>query len=266
MADAFTTRVRAEKPEVNANDGTWGDELNASTIDMFDEAIAGVVSVSVASGNVTLSTNNGTSDEARNPVIILTGSPGTTRTVTFPDVEGKHWIINSSDSTCTMTAGVGTTVSVLSGETVAIYTDGATNVGSLSPRKKSGTWTPVISDGTNNYTLSVAQGYYNLIGDVVFVFFKTTWTSIGSAGGGQLQMSGLPLTSANVANFRAGVSLSYVDGVDTTGTENQIVGAIAPNTTVILFTRVNDNATPTNIAANTSSSSGALDGSAFYRV
>src|SRR5689334_14373452 len=99
MADAFTTRKRFEKPEVGANEDTWGTELNDNCIAMIDEAIGGLVSVSLTAGNVTLSTNNGTADEARNPVILLTGTPGTTRTVTFPDVEDNHWIVNNSDST-----------------------------------------------------------------------------------------------------------------------------------------------------------------------
>src|SRR5262245_54861245 len=131
MADTFTPRGRFEKPEVGANDGTWGTELNDNTIEMIDEAIFGVVSVSVTAGNVTLTTNNGTADEARNPVIIITGTPGVTRTVTFPNVEGRHWVVNNSDSTLTLTAGAGTTVSVLTGFTACVYSDGATNMAAL---------------------------------------------------------------------------------------------------------------------------------------
>lgn len=134
MVDTFTTRTGAEKPEVNANDGTWGTELNASTFDVFDEAIHGVLSVSLTAGNVTLTVTNGTaggSTEARNPVIILTGTPGAARTVTFPDIEGKHWVRNNSDSTATLSSGAGTTVVLPAGVTGLIYNDGATNTVAL---------------------------------------------------------------------------------------------------------------------------------------
>lgn len=132
MADAHTTRLRLRKPEVGANEDTWGDDLNDATIAMADEAIAGVASVSLTAGNVTLSTNDGAADEARNALIVLTGTPGATRTVTFPDVEKLTWVYNNSDSAATLTAGAGTSVLVQSGEKVLVYSDGATNMVALA--------------------------------------------------------------------------------------------------------------------------------------
>lgn len=286
---------------------------------MFDEAIAGVVSVSIASGNVTLSTNNGTADEARNPVIILTGSPGTTRTVTFPDVEGVHWVRNNSDSTATLTAGAGTTVSLPTLHSAKMYTDGATNAAAILivpnsatvvgttatqtltnktltaavlggttnvsggqlqfPASQSasadantlddyeeGTFTPTLGDGTNNFTLSTAAGFYTKNGRVVHVSIFCTWTSIGSAGGGQLLIAGLPFTSNSGANYRAAVAVGYFAGLDTTATLNQIMSHIADSATIIVFNRANDNAAPSALPANSSSATGDLIVSLTYFV
>jgi hypothetical protein len=263
LADTFTTRKRLRKPEVGANEGTWGSLLNAGVMDMVDEATGGLVSVSLTAGNVTLSANNGAADEARNPVIILTGTPGTTRTVTFPDVEDVHWVVNNSDSTATLTAGAGTTVSLLTGEKCQVYSDGATNMVALSAQYKTGTWSPTMGDGTNNYTLGSTTATYTKIGRDVFVTFDTAWSSIGSAGAGQLRIGGLPFTAA-AQTFAA--AIGYITGFDLTATLNPILAYIQGSTTSIFFIRANDNAAPTNLAANSSSGTGAVTVFAHYQV
>lgn len=223
MADAFTTRVRAEKPEVGANDATWGTELNANTFDMFDEAIAGVVEVSVTASNVTLTANNGTADQARNPVILLTGTPGTTRTVAFPDVEGWHWVVNNSDSAATLSAGAGSTVSALAGFTVCVYSDGLTNMVALfngvmavggqikfpSTQNassdantlddyKEGTFTPTFTANSapSGVTYSTQVGKYTKVGNRFDFKLRITLTSKGTGGSGAVFLSNLPFTSA----------------------------------------------------------------------
>jgi len=139
LADTYTTSLRLIKPEVGANEDTWGDDLNDAMTAMVDEAVAGVVSVSVTAGNVTLSTNNGAADQHRPALLILTGTPGATRTITFPDVEKITRVFNNSDSAATLTAGAGTTVTVPAGEYLTVYSDGATNIAafrtSLARRK-----------------------------------------------------------------------------------------------------------------------------------
>src|SRR5688500_10030977 len=97
-------------------------------IAMVEEAIAGRVSVSVTAGNALLSTSNGATDQHRPAILIITGTPGTTRTVTFPDVKKLTWVVNNSDSPATLTGGAGTTVLVQNGETVLVTSDGATNI------------------------------------------------------------------------------------------------------------------------------------------
>lgn len=131
MADTYTAALRLNQPEVGANEDTWGDDLNNETIAMIEEAIVGRVSVSLTAGNVTLSTNDGATDESRPAILILTGTPGAARTVTLPDVKKLTWVVNNADTAATLTAGAGTTVLVQSGETVLVTSDGATNVTSL---------------------------------------------------------------------------------------------------------------------------------------
>ena len=123
------------------NEGSWGDALNENLIDLLDDAIGGYVEVSVASGNVTLAFADGTADNnGRHAVIKFTGSPGTTRTVTFPDKQINYFIINGSDSSVICTSGSGAaTVTIPTGMKDIIYIDGSDEVLSMfsTPRLSS---------------------------------------------------------------------------------------------------------------------------------
>ena len=102
------TQLGFVKQTDGENTGTWGDVLNENLIDLLDDAIGGYVEVSVASGNVTLAFADGTADNnGRHAVIKFTGSPGTTRTVTFPDAQVNYFIINGSDGSVICTSGGG---------------------------------------------------------------------------------------------------------------------------------------------------------------
>ena len=131
LADSYTTSLRLNKPEIGANEDTWGSDLNDEMIAMVEEAIVGQVSVSLTAGNVTLSAANGATDQHRPALLILTGTPGTTRTVTFADVKKLTWVVNNSDSAATLAAGAGTSVLIQSGEKFLVYSDAATNMAAL---------------------------------------------------------------------------------------------------------------------------------------
>lgn len=191
----YTAALRLAKPVVGAETDTWGTTLNTNNFDMIDEAVGGQVSVSVTSADVTLTTNNGTTDQSRPAVLILTGSPGTTRTVTFPDVKQVRTVINNSDSTCTLKSGAGTTFSLPAGETVEIYTDGATNLARLRPQYKEGSFTPTMQFGgaSTGITYSIQTGEYTKIGNRLFWSISISLSSKGSATGAAT-IGGLPYT------------------------------------------------------------------------
>lgn len=130
-ADTYTTNLRIVQQVPGSNANTWGTKANAAFA-MLDEAVSKVTSISVTAGNVTLTSANNATDQARSAVLIFTGTPGTTRTVTAPNVQKLFYVYNNSDSTITFNGGAGTTVSIPSGAKVSLYTDGATNAVSLA--------------------------------------------------------------------------------------------------------------------------------------
>ena len=129
MANAYT-QLGFVKQADGENIGSWGDVLNEQLIDLLDDAIGGYVEVSVASGNVTLAFADGTADNnGRHAVIKFTGSPGTTRTVTFPNKQKTYYINNGSDSSIICTAGSGgATVTIPTSKKTIIYVDGSDEV------------------------------------------------------------------------------------------------------------------------------------------
>jgi len=113
------------------NSGTWGDLTNVN-LQEIDNAIAGVVTITLT-GNTTLAfTSNATSttftDEAgRNKTIILSGAlSATTVTVSVPNIEKDYVIINNSGATATISSGGSTTVSIGTGSRNYVIVDPAT--------------------------------------------------------------------------------------------------------------------------------------------
>jgi len=113
------------------NSGTWGQLTNVN-LQEIDNAIAGVVTITLT-GNTTLAfTSNATSttftDEAgRNKTIILSGAlSATTVTVSVPNIEKDYVIINNSGATATISSGGSTTVSIATGSKNYVIVDPAT--------------------------------------------------------------------------------------------------------------------------------------------
>jgi hypothetical protein len=113
------------------NSGTWGELTNVN-LQEIDNAIAGVVTITLT-GNTTLAfTSNATSttftDEAgRNKTIILSGAlSATTVTVSVPNIEKDYVIINNSGATATISSGGSTTVSIGTGSKNYVIVDPTT--------------------------------------------------------------------------------------------------------------------------------------------
>jgi hypothetical protein len=168
------TQLGLIKQTDGENEGSWGDALNANLIDLLDDAIGGYVEVSVASGNVTLAFADGTADNnGRHAVIKFTGSPGTTRTVTFPDAQINYFIINGSDGSVICTSGSGAaTVTIPTGMKDIIYVDGSDEVLSMLA-------TPHLSS-SGNFTVDATTDII-LDADGGDVLFKDGGTTFGSA-------------------------------------------------------------------------------------
>jgi hypothetical protein len=209
------TQLGFVKQTDGENTGTWGDVLNENLIDLLDDVIGGYVEVSVASGNVTLAFADGTADNnGRHAVIKFTGSPGTTRTVTFPDKQINYFIINGSDSSVICTSGTGAaTVTIPTGMKDVIYIDGSDEVLSMFG-------TPHLSS-SGNFTVDATTDII-LDADGGDIFFKDGGTTFGSAtntSGNLIIKSGTTTAlTFSGANVTAAGNLTVDGNLDVTGT------------------------------------------------
>ena len=94
-----------------------------------------------------------------------------------------------------------------------------------------GTWTPVITDGTNNATSNIAVGSYTKVGTHVHVQGRIRLSSFGSVTGA-LEMSGLPFASQAVSNNFSAMTIGRAVGLNlTAGTV--VVGDLRSNVTKV---------------------------------
>lgn len=75
-----------------------------------------------------------------------------------------------------------------------------------------GTFTPVLSDGTNNATQSAQQGFYTRIGRVVIGFLRVVCSDVSSLSG-NLRITGLPFTSESGLNNKGGGHMITASGL-----------------------------------------------------
>jgi predicted ATP-grasp superfamily ATP-dependent carboligase len=113
------------------NDGTWGAQTN-DNMNRVEDAISGYATVAI-SGNTTLTfTTQPTSyadENGRNKVLVFTGTPGATATITLPDIEANYFVQNDTDSSLIFQSGSNAvTYTLVSGRDAAIYIDGSDEV------------------------------------------------------------------------------------------------------------------------------------------
>jgi hypothetical protein len=125
MASTYSTSLRLELIGTGEQSGVWGNTTNNNLGTLLEQAITGVDSITLSSSTYTLTNLNGDSDEARNAVLVFTGSLSGNCTVTAPSVNKVYLVRNATTGghNVVMSAG-GITVAVPAGLTYLIYSDG----------------------------------------------------------------------------------------------------------------------------------------------
>lgn len=114
MTSSFTTRNRFTKQGTGDGTNVWGDVLNSGVFDLVDFAMDGWTTKAITA-DVTLSSANGTTDEARARVLKFTGT--TAATVTVPASEKVYFVWNASSAAITLASqGGGTSLLLNSGD------------------------------------------------------------------------------------------------------------------------------------------------------
>ena len=132
MASTYSPNLRIELIGNGEQSNTWGTTTNTNLGTLIEQAISGLVSVDVTAGNVTLTSLNGASDQSRQMIIVATGTPGVTRTITAPAVNKVYIVYNNSNAALSFIASGGTGVSLSIGAKKLIYCDGTNFVEAIN--------------------------------------------------------------------------------------------------------------------------------------
>jgi hypothetical protein len=98
-----------------------------------------------------------------------------------------------------------------------------------------GTWTPVLSDGTNNATMSGNNsGVYTRIGRQVTVIGQVETTSLGSVTG-NIRITGLPFAPAAGTAFYSSGAVGYAELLNITAGQNIGIGVFSGNNYITMY-------------------------------
>ena len=198
MASTYSTSLRLQLIGAGEQSGVWGSTTNSNLGTLVEQAITGVQTIALSGTTYSLTSLNGILDQARNAVLVFTGSIPSICTVTAPTVQKIYVLFNNTTGGfgITMTIGSGSTITVPNGATYFVYTDG-TGFYNASSYIASGV---NITGGTiNNTTI----GATTASSGVFTTLSATTYTGGLSGGTGLPVSTGISGLGASVATFLA---------------------------------------------------------------
>ena len=106
--------------------GVWGGTTNNNLGTLLEQAITGVTTITMVNANYTLTNYNGSSDEARNAVLVVEGTNSAVRQVIAPLVNKLYTVVNNTTGGYAITIGgaTGSYVTIPNGSTMLVYCDG----------------------------------------------------------------------------------------------------------------------------------------------
>lgn len=122
----YTTNGGITKIATGDESGTWGNTTNLN-FDILDRLTNGVGTITLSGTTHTLTTSDGALSDGQYRVLVLSGSPSGTNTITVaPNDSQKFYVVkNNSGQSAVFSQGSGANVTVANGNTAFIYCDGA---------------------------------------------------------------------------------------------------------------------------------------------
>ena len=125
MTINYTSLLGLAQPVTGTESGTWGTVVNDEITALVEQAVAGGVSIDVTAGNVTLTDTDGASNQARNAILLVTGTPGVSRNIVAPSSSKVYVVINGSDGAVVLKGSATTGVTIPAGTKTIAFWDGS---------------------------------------------------------------------------------------------------------------------------------------------
>jgi hypothetical protein len=163
MATSYSNNLRLNLIGTGDQAGVWGTTTNLNLGTLIEAAIAGVIAVPVTSTLQALTAYDGITDQARQAVLSLTGTPGGTATVCLPPADKTYIVKNNTNQIIVISAATALNGTTLTGGTTVAIPIGKTTL--------------IVCDGTN------VQGGVDYISDDLSVLGDGTFSGNGAFGG-----------------------------------------------------------------------------------
>lgn len=272
MPSTFTNNTGIEKIADGEQTGLWGQTTNLN-LDIVDRALNGSTEISLSGTTHTLTTSNGVLSDGQFAVLVFTGSPSGTNTVSIePNTAQKlYFVRNDTAQTVILSQGSGAAVSVAPSTSRVVFTNGGgagaavfdiTNtlaMGSVAITGGSinGTTVGATSASTGAFTALTSSGATTLNGTTI----PSSVTLVSTAATQTLTnktISGANNTLSNIANASlANSSITFGSTAQALGSTVSALNGVSLGATTAssgAFTTLTASSTAT---LNTLSSSGA---------
>ena len=203
MPSTYSPKLKFELIAPGEQPGLWGNTTNKNVGELIEQAIAGVTTLDLTSvsGNYTLTSLDGTLDQARSAVVSCQGTAAGAVSVIIPTSTKLYVFRNACGQTITIkTAGQIGGVVLANGEANSVFCDGTNALAGLvtagagtTPVSGGGTGQTsftsgfLISPSPGGTTAITTQAKISLLGDVV----NTLPVANGGTGASTLTAGGL---------------------------------------------------------------------------
>lgn len=220
----YSTNLRLELIGTGEQQGSWGNTTNTNLGTLLEQAIGGYESVTVSDvGDTTLTTANGSVDQARNMTLNLTGAITAARNVICPAIEKVYIVKNSTSGGYAVTVKVSgqTGISIPNGATYILYVDG------IDVRQASG---GISNGGTGQAT--TPAGFMALQGGILIVTASNGTTVLTNTSPRNIRLVGTSdhtFTLPDVTTLALGWEFEFVNASSGALTVNSSGGSAVIN-------------------------------------
>lgn len=206
MASTYSPSLRLELIGNGEQSGTWGTTTNTNLGTLIEQAITGVQTITMSNANYTLSSFNGASDEARNAVLVVTGTNSAIRNIIAPAQEKVYVIRNNTSGgyDIRIKTSASTGVLIPNGLTTIVYCDGSEFYYAIPTLSSTNTPnTIVIRDSSGDFAANIITASLNGNAATVTNGVYTT---------GDQTIGGVKTFSSNIVGNLTGTADKIADG------------------------------------------------------
>jgi hypothetical protein len=124
MPSTYSPALRLELIGNGEQASNWGNTTNTNLGTLLEQAITGYKEITLTAANTTLLASTGASDDARNAVLMFSGSPGASPNVIVPTSNKFYAIKNNTGVSLTVKTSAGSGPAITPGYTQLMYCNG----------------------------------------------------------------------------------------------------------------------------------------------